>query len=119
MPSPTRWLRETTPGESSDFLDVDLKKPSPKKNWPPPRREEWEFDGMAVMKVEGLDPICPNCIKSSKVELFAGSPCTVKVTVKLAPPPSGTTFPTSTETVTYAELKYSDDDGNSTIQELG
>jgi hypothetical protein len=73
---------------------------------------------MAVMKLYQLDPICPSCIKDTKVELFAGTPCTIKVTVKLAPPPTGTTFPAATENVTYAELKYSDDDGNTATQEL-
>ena len=74
---------------------------------------------MAVTKAYQLDPICPGCIKNTTVELVAGTPCTIKVTLALAPPPMGTIFPGSGESVTYAELKYSDDDGNTTTKELG
>jgi hypothetical protein len=74
---------------------------------------------MAFMKLDSKDPNCPDCISDSRVELVAGSPCTIKVHVVLAPPPAAQTFPGASETVTYAALKYADDDGNTATKELG
>ena len=68
---------------------------------------------MAFMRVAGLDPNCPNCIGESTVELFDGNPCSIRVIVKLAPPPEGTTFPGNNEDVTFAELKYFNAQNNS------
>src|SRR5688572_30178509 len=73
---------------------------------------------MAFMKVEALDPICPNCIKETKVEVIAGTPCTIKIAIKMAPPPSGTTFPATGHDVTFAEFNYADASNNAT-KELG
>jgi hypothetical protein len=74
---------------------------------------------MSFMKVADLDPACPNCIKETKVELIAGTPCTIKIAIKMAPPPSGTTYPATGVSVTLAEFSYDDGDGNSTSKELG
>src|SRR5688572_20182425 len=74
---------------------------------------------MPLMKLDNKDPICPNCILNSTVELISGSPCQIKVHVVLAPPPSGTTFPAAGQSVTAAELKYNDDDGNTATKQLG
>jgi hypothetical protein len=74
---------------------------------------------VAIMKLDQKDPSCPTCIPNTTVELISGSPCQIKVHVVLAPPPSGTTFPSPGENVTYAALRYSDDDGNTATKELG
>lgn len=73
---------------------------------------------MPLMQVQVSDPNCPNCIANSTVELISGVPCRIRVTVVLAPPPQGTAFPGQGETVVYAELKYSDDDGFTATKEL-
>jgi hypothetical protein len=74
---------------------------------------------MPLMKLDLKDPNCGNCILSSTVELIAGAPCQIKVHVVLAPPPIGYIFPKAGETVTAAQLKYNDDDGNTTTKQLG
>jgi hypothetical protein len=73
---------------------------------------------VALMKLDVKDPNCTGCVLNTTVELTAGTPCTITVHVVLAPPPTGTTFPTASETVTAAELKYYKGT-NSTTKPLG